>query len=166
MSTATAENNLVGIGVPGQFARMLVEGPLELNGLTGLRTTAPIVYKTTVAAMTATATVATASIFGGQITSNPATAGAVTYTMPTGAVFSAAWLVQFGQAAVAGDTVDFTITSTSTVAAEDITMAGAVGMTAVGNLTIASNAAVTDQSWGTFRIVNTGTDTWSFYRIA
>lgn len=164
MSTATAQNNLTGIGVPGQFARMLTEGPLELNGLTGLRVTAPVIYKTTITAMTVTATITTAAIFGGQITSNPATAGAVTYTMPTGAVFSAAWLVQFGQAAVVGDTVEFVITSTSTVAAEDITVAGASGMTAVGNMTVASNAAVTDQSFGTFRVVNTGTDAWSIIR--
>lgn len=117
-------------------------------------------------AMTTTATITTTAILGGLITANQGAAGAATYTMPTGAVFDAAFLVATGFPMQIDDSVEFSIVNISTVAAEDVTVAGASGMTAVGNMTIASNAAVSDQATGTFRVRKTAASTFSFYRVA
>lgn len=116
-------------------------------------------------AMTTTATVTSAAIMGGLITANQGAAGAATYTMPTGAVFEAAVTLALGKVMAVDDSMDFTIVNISTVAAEDVTVQGATGMTAVGNMTIASNAAVGDQAWGTFRVRKTAASTFSFYRV-
>jgi hypothetical protein len=116
-------------------------------------------------AMTTTATIASTSILGGLITANQGAAGAATYTLPTGTVFDAACKAHFGTPIQVNDSMDFTIVNISTVAAEDVTVAGDTGMTAVGNMTIASNAAVADQAWGTFRVRKTAANTFSFYRV-
>lgn len=117
-------------------------------------------------AMTTSATIASTAIMAGLITANQGAAGAATYTMPTGAVFEAAVKAVLGKNLAIDDSMDFTIVNVSTVAAEDVTVAGgATGMTAVGNMTIASNAAVGDQAWGTFRVRKTAAETFSFYRI-
>ena len=116
-------------------------------------------------AMTTSATVASSAIISGLITANQGAAGAATYTLPTGAVFDAAVKAVLGTLMAANDAMDFTIVNISTNSAEDVTVAGATGMTAVGNMTVASNAAVTDQAWGTFRVRKTAAETFSFYRI-
>ena len=116
-------------------------------------------------AMTTSATVASGAIIGGLITANQGAAGAATYTLPTGAVFDAAVKAVLGTPMAVNDAMDFTIVNISTNSAEDVTVAGATGMTAVGNMTVASNAAVTDQAWGTFRVRKTAAETFSFYRI-
>lgn len=116
-------------------------------------------------AMTTSATVTSAAIIGGLITANQGAAGAATYTLPTGTVFDAALKAHLGAPAQVNDSLDFTIVNISTVAAEDVTVAGDTGMTAVGNMTIASNAAVADQAWGTFRVRKTANNTFSFYRV-
>lgn len=113
------------------------------------------------AAMTVTAVIAAADIVGGLITANQGAAGAATYTTCTGTQLQAALPADFA----VGDSIDFSIINISTVAAEDVTVAGGVDMTAVGNMTIASNAAVSDQAWGTFRVRKTGDHAFSFYRI-
>lgn len=117
--------------------------------------------KYTVTAMTTSATITTAAILGGMISANQGAAGAATYTMPTGTVLAAALPTSF----TVGDYVEFCITNVSTVAAEDVTVDGATGTTLKGNGTVASNAAATDVSFGTFRAVNTGTNTFDVYRI-
>lgn len=116
-------------------------------------------------AMTVTATVTTAAMLGGLITSNQGAAASATYTLPTGAVFEAAVKLILGRNMLADDAFEFTIVNISTSAAEDVTVQGAVGMTAVGNMTIASNAAVADQAWGTFRVRKTGAEAYSVYRV-
>lgn len=116
----------------------------------------------TVTAMTTSATITTAAILGGMITANQGAAGAATYTMPTGTVLAAALPSTFQ----VGDAVDFTIVNVSTVAAEDVTLAGATGTTAKGNLFVPSNAATSDHAFGTFRAIMTGTKTFDVYRVA
>ena len=111
--------------------------------------------------MTTSATVTVAALLGGMITANQGAAGAATYTLPTGTVLAAALPSGF----TAGDSIDFTITNISTTAAEDVTLAGDTGMTAVGNLFIPSNDGTGSISFGTFRILNTGANAFSFYRI-
>lgn len=116
-------------------------------------------------AMTVTATITSAAILGGLITANQGGAAAATYTMPTGAVFAAVADPYFSGGWPIDYAIEFTIVNISTVAAEDVTVAGDTGMTAVGNMTIASNAAAADQAWGTFRVRKTGVATYSFYRV-
>lgn len=116
-------------------------------------------------AMTTTATITSAAILGGLITGNQGGGAAATYTLPTGAVFGPIADAYFGGNWGVDYSIEFTIVNISTNAAEDVTVAGDTGMTAVGNMTIASNAAVGDQAWGTFRIRKTAANTYSFYRV-
>lgn len=116
-------------------------------------------------AMTTSATITTAAILGGLITGNEGAAGAATYTMPTGTVLDAALTSLLGGPMPINYAFEFTIVNISTVGAEDITVDGATGTTAVGNMTIASNAAVGDQAWGTFRVRKTAANAFSFYRV-
>lgn len=116
-------------------------------------------------AMTVTATITTAAILGGLITGNQGGAAGATYTLPTGTVMDAALTALLGTPMPLNYAFEFTIVNISTVGAEDITVQGDTGMTAVGNMTIASNAAVGDQAWGTFRVRKTATNTFSFYRV-
>lgn len=116
------------------------------------------------AAKTTTTTLTAAEIMAGLLTANQGAAGAATYTMPLGTDLETALIAAF-PGLQNDDSFDFTIVNISTVAAEDVTVAGNTGTTAVGNMTIASNAAVTDQAWGTFRVRRTAADTYSFYRI-
>ena len=137
-------------------------GAKQGTGVDGLiREVGTVAKKVTVTAMTTSATITVAALRGGLITANQGAAGAATYTMPTGAVFDAAMPADFA----VGDAVDFSITNISTVAAEDVTMAGAAGMVAKGNLFVPSNAATSDVAFATFRIVKEGANTFSFYRI-
>ena len=132
------------------------------NGVAGvLFRRSPTSHKYTVTAMTTTTTITTAAILGGMISANQGAAGAATYTMPTGTVLAAALPTSF----TTGDSIDFSITNVSTNAAEDVTVAGATGTTMKGNAVVASNAAVTDQAFGTFRCLCTGTNTFDIYRI-
>jgi len=161
MTTATAESNLMGLGMPAPLARLMVEGPIEFNGTDQTRVTGAIMQTRSVTAMTTSATIATAAILGGIITANQGAAGAATYTMPTGTVFAAA----VPAAMATGDCILFSIVNISTNAAEIVTVAGDTDMTAVGNMTIAANGATTSQAWGTFMIRKTGATTFSFYRV-
>ena len=132
-----------------------VQGCVIARGLTFCRKISAPAAKTTSATLTA------AEILGGLLTAAQGASGAATYTMPTGTDLQAALPTDF----TTGDSFDFSIVNISTDAAEDVTVAGGVGTTAVGNMTIASNAAVGDQAWGTFRVRKTGTNAFSFYRI-
>lgn len=117
------------------------------------KSTAPV-------AKTTTTTLTAAEILGRLITANQGGGAAATYTMPLGTDLEAA----FPTLGI-NEAFEFTIVNISTVAAEDVTVAGNTGMTAVGNMTIASNAAVADQAWGTFRVRKTAPATFSFYRV-
>ncbi len=116
------------------------------------------------AAKTTAVTLTAAEIFAGLLTANQGGGAAANYQMPAGADIETALL-----AAHAGlqndDSFDFTIVNISANAAEDITLTTNTNITLVGNVTIASNAAVTDQAWGTFRVRRTAANTYSVYRV-
>lgn len=131
-----------------------------VNGI--VRTGGPLSRNSVVTAMTTSATVTVAALLGGIITANQGAAGAATYTLPTGTVFDAA----LPTTAIAGDSFDFAIVNISTNSAEIITVAGASGMVAKGNLTIAANNATTNKASGLFRIVKESASTFSFYRLS
>ncbi len=147
-------------GVFDQHKReRVIVGDLKVDG-------ALLMKQGTPTALTVTATLTTAQLLSGLLTANQGAAGAATYTLPTGTVFEAA-LKAMAPAFVMenDDAFEFTIVNISTVAAEDVTVAGDTGMVAVGNMTIASNAAVGDQAWGTFRLRKVGTNSYTFYRV-
>lgn len=137
----------------------------EFGGFVAMRGAPNFRYQADPVAMTTTATVTTAAMLGGLITANQGAAGAATYTLPTGAVFDAAATAALKRKIKINDAFTFTIVNISTNGAEDVTVAGGTGMTAVGNMTIASNAAVADQAWGTFLVRKTAEETFSFYRV-
>lgn len=117
--------------------------------------------KTTVTAMTDTATIAEAAILGGVIVGTPTAAAA--YTTPTGAVLAAALPSDF----TTGDSVEFSIVNVATNDTFDITLtAGASGITLVGNAVVEANSADAKRSSAIFRAVLTGANTFSIYRIA
>lgn len=115
--------------------------------------------KITVAAKTTTTTLTAAEIVGGLITANQGAGAGASYTLPSGTDMDTA-LPNFA----ANDSVDFTITNISTVAAEDVTILGGSGTTLLGSGVVASNASAMDKSSGTFRFVKTGVATYNVYR--
>lgn len=126
----------------------------------------PLIAQAAPVAMTVTAAVTSAAILGGLITGNQGAGAAATYTLPTGVVFgpiadalySGGWPVDFA--------IEFSVVNISTVAAEIITVAGAAGMTAVGNMVIAPNvAAPATPPVAQFRLRKTAANTYSFYRV-
>jgi hypothetical protein len=112
-------------------------------------------------ALTAAATLTAAQIAVGLLTSNPGGGVAVNYQLPLATAMDTA----FPSAGV-NSCFDFSLVSISTVVAEDATITTNTGWALVGNMTVASNAAATDQSAGRFRARKTGTGAWSLYRIA
>lgn len=114
------------------------------------------------AAKTTSTTLTAAEVLGGMITVNQGAAGVSTLTLPLGTDLSAA----FATTPTVGDCFEMTVTNLSTVAAEDCVIAGNTGTTLKGNGDVASNAAATDKSAGTFRFRNTGAGTWDIFRIA
>lgn len=126
----------------------------------------PLISQPAPVAMTTSATVTSAAILAGLITGNQGAGAAATYTLPTGAVFgpiadalySGGWPVDFA--------IEFSVVNISAVAAEIITVAGATGMTAVGNMVIAPNvAAPATPPVAQFRLRKTAANTYSFYRV-
>ena len=118
-----------------------------------------------VALTTAANTLSAAGIISGLFTINGGTAGAVTSTLVTAALLDAALITTFGGFPV-GYAVDFSIINISTVGAEDATVTTAAGWTLVGNMTVASNDAVSTVSFGIFRARKTANSTFTLYRIA
>jgi hypothetical protein len=137
--------------------RIVSPSPLIAGQIVYTMPTAPVTKTTSV-------TLTAAEVLGGIILANQGGGAAATYTMPTGTLLEAE-INKLNPGFIVGDCFDFTIVNISTVAAEDVTVAGGVDTTAVGNMTIASNAAVADQAWGTFRFRKTGAHAFSFYRI-
>lgn len=109
-------------------------------------------------ALTASATLTAAQLGNRVFTANAATGAAVTYTLPTAASMDSAFPSIPNNGAF-----EFTVINTSTVAAEDATIAAGTGWTLVGNVTIASNNATTDWSTRTFIARKTGTGAWTLY---
>jgi hypothetical protein len=117
-------------------------------------------------AMTTSATITSAAILGKLITGNEGAGAAATYTMPTGAVFAAIADPYFSGGWPIDYAIEFTVINISTVAAEIITLAGATGMTAVGNMVVSPNvAAPAVNPVGTFRVRKTAPAVYSFYRV-
>ena len=125
---------------------------------TGLKTQAAPAAKTTSTTLTA------AEVIGGLLTANQGAAGAAAYTMPLGTSLETALLALKPNLAL-DDSFDFSLVNISTDAAEDATIAANTGVTVVGNMVVASNAAATDQSVGLFRVRRTAADTYVVYRI-
>lgn len=112
-------------------------------------------------ALTTSATLTAAQLAVGILTANQGGGATATYTLPTGTLMDAAF------PNVRVDTAfDFALINISTVAAEDVSIGAGSGFTIVGNATVASNNAATDQSTAHFRARRTGTNTWVLYRIA
>lgn len=116
------------------------------------------------AAKTTSTTLTAAELLGGLLTGNQGAAAAATYTLPLGTDLETALIAAFPGLAV-NDAFEFTLINISVVAAEDITIATNTGWTLVGKMTIESNAAVTDDSRGTFRVRRTAANTYTLYRI-
>lgn len=136
-------------------------GKVTIDDVTGdARFRGYLAKKVVVAAKTTTTTLTAAEVVGGMITANQGAGAGASYTLPSGTNMDTA-LPNFET----GDSVDFTITNISTNAAEDVTVLGGSGTTLLGSGAVASNAAATDKSAGTFRFVKTGTATYNVYRV-
>lgn len=132
-----------------------ISGAIRLEGLRVFKQAAP-------AAKTTTTTLTPAEIIGSLITANQGAAGAATYTLPNGTDLQAALPSTFAT----DDAFEFSVVNISTVAAEDVTIAGDTGTTLVGSGAVASNAAATDKSSGLFRVRKTGNNAFSIYRVS
>lgn len=112
------------------------------------------------ATATVSATLTAAQLQTGILSVNQGAGAATTLTLPTGTLMDAAFPNM-----PANNAFDFSVINVSTVGAEDATIAAGVGFTVVGNVTVASNAAVTDVSFARFRARKTDVATWILYRI-
>ena len=110
-------------------------------------------------------TISAAGIFGGLITINGGTAGAVTSTLVTAALLDTHLSTQFSTNFPVNYAVDFCISNISTVAAEDATVTTSTGWTLVGNMVVASNDAATSLSTAWFRARKTANNTFTLYRL-
>lgn len=146
----------------GRAPGLLTAATVAITGgtITGTPVGGRWFFTSAVAAKTTSATLTGAELMGGIITGNQGAAGAATYTLPLGTDLQTALPADFGT----GDTFEFSVTNISTVAAEDITVAGNTGTTLVGSGDVASNAAATDKSAGTFLVRKTGANAFSIYR--
>jgi len=121
------------------------------------------VYQGTPAAKTTSATLTAAELLAGIITVAQGAAGASVLTLPTVAILEVAL------PEVATDyAFDFTLINTSTVDAEDASIAIGTGWTLVGSMnapafSTSSNASL--NSSARFRARKTGTGAWTLYRM-
>lgn len=122
---------------------------------------APAFTQSAPVALTTSVTLTAADVVAGLFTANQAAGAAATYTLPTGTNLAAALPSWF----TTGYAFQFSLVNISTVAAEDATVQGNTGTTLVGSGFVASNAATTDNSFGTFLVRCTGTNTFSIYRV-
>jgi len=111
-------------------------------------------------AQTVSATLTSASLGVGLITSNQGASGAATYTLPTGSNMDST----FSNMKV-NSSFDFSVINISTTSAETATLAAGTGWTLVGNPTVVANTATTAQSAGAFRVRKTGVGSYTLYRI-
>lgn len=116
------------------------------------------------AAKTVSATLTAAEIVAGLLTVNQGAAGASVLTLPLGTDLETN-LIATHPGLANDDSFEFTLVNISTVAAEDASIATNTGWTLVGNMDVASNAAATDKSHGTFRARRTAANTYSLYRV-
>lgn len=142
----------------------LIGGAGNGTGLQGpaiVRGSVVLTKQPAAAALTTSATLTVAQLIGGALSANQGGGAAASYQLPLAADLDAAL-----PEAVAGDTFDVFLVNVSTVAAEDATITTNTGWTLAGSMVVASNAAATDISAGTFRARKTGAGAWTFTRIA
>ena len=140
---------------------------LDANkGISGFRQTAlNLQTQGAPAAKTTSTTLTAAELLGRLITGAQGAAGAATYTLPLGTDIETALLALY-PGLQTNDSFDFSVINISTVAAEDVTIAGNTGTTLVGTGVVNSNDAGTSISTGTFRVRRTAANTYSVYRIS
>jgi len=169
IGTTTSSNfNLIGAPA-GTFTDLTATGNTTLgDAITDtVVTNAPLYIRASMAtkqstptAKTVSATLTAAELAPGIVTVNQGAAGTSALQLPTGTALDTAF-----SGFAADDSFDFSIINISTVAAEDASITVNTGVTIVGNVNIASNAAATDLSFARFRLRKTGTATWVCYRI-
>ena len=89
------------------------------------------------------------------------TAGAGTYTLPTGTLMQSALPFNFA----VGDTFDFSLVNISTTAGEVASLAAGTGFTIVGNASVAINSAQNCAA-ALFLVVKTAANTFVCYRVS
>lgn len=164
--TATELGYLSGVtaGTPAVSKAIVVD---STGGVGVFRSTGGVrpVKQAAPAAKTVSATLTAAELLAGLVTGNQGAAAAATYTTPTGTEIETAFAALVPGGALANDDAfDFSVINISAVAAETITLAAGVGVTLVGDMTMAA-VAVGDQSSGTFRCRRTAANTYSIYRL-
>lgn len=113
------------------------------------------------AAKTTSATLTAAEVMTGIITVNQGGAGASAQQLPLATDLDAAL-----PDSVATDSFDFSVINISAVGAETASVTTNTGWTLVGNMLIAANTAITDNSQGRFRAAKTGAGAWTLFRIS
>lgn len=117
------------------------------------------------AAKTTAVTLTGAEVVAGLITANQGGGIAANYQMPTGQQIQDAMPADWAASGGIDEAFEFTLVNISTNASEDITITTNTDITLVGNVVVASNAAVADQAWGTFRVRKTADHVMSVYRV-
>jgi len=120
-----------------------------------------MVNQGTPAAKTTSATLTAAEVLTGIITLNQGAAGATAQQLPLATAMDTAL-----PDSAAGDSFDFSVINISTNAAETGSVTTNTGWTLVGNMLLAANTAVTDNSQGRFRARKTGAGAWTLYRLS
>jgi len=113
------------------------------------------------AAKTTSATLTAAEILTGEITVNQGGGANSALQLPLATAVDTAL-----PDSAAGDAFDFSVTNISAVAAETASVTTNTGWTLVGNMLLAANTAVTDNSQGLFRAKKTGAGAWTLTRRA
>lgn len=122
--------------------------------------TTPVITQGAPTAKTVSATLTAAEIDARIITVNQAAAGASTQTLPLATAMDT-----YFSGVATGQSVDFWVINTSTVDAEDATIATNTGWTLVGNVEIQAASAMTLNTSAHFRARKTGTAAWTLYRL-
>jgi hypothetical protein len=112
------------------------------------------------AAKTVSATLTAAEIESKIITVNQGAGATSALQLPLATDMS----TQFATMSV-DQAFDFSLINISTTAAETASITTNTGWTLVGNMLVAANTAITDNSQGRFRARKTGASTWVLYRI-
>lgn len=167
MTATAAELNAnagVTVGTAAASKAMVANSAGGIGGVWRDTRTTNMFKQVAPAAKTVAVTLTAAELMGGLITANQGGAAAANYTLPLGTDIEAALIAAFPGLA-ADDAFDFTLLNISTVAAEDITVVTNTGWTLVGKMSVESNAAVTDNSFGIFRARRTAASTYTLYRV-
>jgi len=128
--------------------------------LTNKVLSSPLVSQAAPTAKTVSATLTAAEVAVGLITVNQGAGAASTLTLPLATDMD----TQFGNAA--NTAFDFYVINTSTVDAEDATVATNTGWTLVGNMEVQARSGNTLNTSAKFRARKTATGAWTLYRLS